>query len=67
MPSSALRYASIEGVLVAFASGACAGLGYALLADDNARRVLKRSFGGGLLVVSLYVFSPAGLRKVWLE
>jgi len=57
---------TVEGAAIAAATGAVAGLGYALLEDRDLRRSIKTSIGLGLVVLGSYLFSPAGLRRMWL-
>ena len=65
--SKKLNNVSVEGAVFAFAAGAIGGLGVALLGDDDVRRLVKRTLGGGLLVVASYLWAPASLRRAWLD
>ena len=61
------------GGALAFASGACLSVGFAMLNDqikdiDSLKKHLPhRMFGGGLFVLGLYIFSPAIMRELWLS
>ena len=57
---------SSEGALIALSVGVLGGVGVALFNDDNTQRLVKRACGGGLIMLSAYLFAPAGLRKIWL-
>ena len=57
---------SFQGAMVAGTAGAMLGLGNSLLsADDNAengRYIARRSAGGAVFCLGLYLFSPKWLR-----
>ena len=58
------------GALTAFGSGIMLGFGWALLNNDrfqDAKDVARTTIGGGFFVAGLYVWAPAGIRRVWLE
>ena len=56
-----------EGAMFALFTGAVGGIGYALLCDDKTERLVKRAWGGALVVLSAYLFAPAALRRAWLD
>ena len=61
---------SATGALTAFGSGIMLGFGWALLNNDrfqDAKDVARTTIGGGFFVAGLYVWAPAGIRRVWLE
>ena len=61
---------SAAGALTAFGSGIMLGFGWALLNNDrfqDAKDVARTTVGGGFFVAGLYVWAPAGIRRVWLE
>ena len=61
---------SATGALTAFGSGIMLGFGWALLNNDRFRDtkdVARTTIGGGFFVAGLYVWAPAGIRRVWLE
>jgi hypothetical protein len=59
---------SSEGAVVAFLSGAMLGCGYSLLNNDKkVRDVIRRTIGGAVMTAGLYLWSPAGVRRLWLE
>ena len=61
---------SATGALTAFGSGIMLGFGWALLNNDrfqDAKNVARTTIGGGFFVAGLYVWAPAGIRRVWLE
>ena len=46
------------------------GFGWALLNNDrfkDTNDVARTTIGGGFFVAGLYVWAPAGMRRVWLE
>ena len=61
---------SAAGALTAFGSGIMLGFGWALLNNDrfqDAKDVARTTIGGCFFVAGLYVWAPAGIRRVWLE
>ena len=61
---------SATGALTAFGSGIMLGFGWALLNNDRFRDtkdVARTTIGGGFFVAGLYVWAPAGMRRMWLE
>jgi hypothetical protein len=60
---------SLSGALMAALSGAVLGGGRSLMYDDEASssKTARKACGGALLVVGLYLFAPAGLRREWLD
>jgi hypothetical protein len=44
------------------------GGGWSLLRDDDSvSKVQRKTLGGALFVLGLYLGSPAGLRRAWLS
>jgi hypothetical protein len=62
-----------SGAMIAGVSGLLLGLGYSLLNDDDGekkgdkfvRSVCRKTVGGGVLTLGLYLFSPNWIRQIW--
>ena len=55
-----------EGAVLALATGAVLGCGYALLNDQDLRRTAKSTVGAALCVMGSFLFAPAGFRRMWI-
>ena len=57
----------VDATCAAF-TGAVLGGGWSLLRDDDSvSKVQRKTLGGALVVLGLYLGSPAGLRRAWLS
>lgn len=57
----------LSGMAISFSSGAFGLMGWSLLGDPMREQniLLRQALGGGLVVLGLYMFSPAFLREFW--
>jgi hypothetical protein len=59
---------SLAGATCAAFTGAVLGGGWSLLRDDDSvSKVQRKTLGGALVVLGLYLGRPAGLRRAWLS
>ena len=73
-PTPPSLHLSITGATIAGLSGLLLGLGYSLLNDEEGvekkggnfgRTVARKTLGGGVMTLGLYLFSPNWIRQIW--